>query len=77
MLKEDPPSKVTLKGESIDSCEGESKKKALVVHEKETKVIECIVDEKEYEWLNTCAIGHVFSLDMIPFLQKIFKMEGY
>ncbi|GLU08687.1 hypothetical protein SLE2022_255840 [Rubroshorea leprosula] len=41
------------------------------------EVIEYKVEDKEYAWLEACAVGHVNSLDCIPALHEIFELKGY
>ncbi|GKV06868.1 hypothetical protein SLEP1_g18690 [Rubroshorea leprosula] len=51
-------------------------KDVCVVEAEGIKVIECNIKEKEYDWLNACAIGYATSLEVIPSLQEVFEMEG-
>ncbi|GKU99343.1 hypothetical protein SLEP1_g12206 [Rubroshorea leprosula] len=75
VLKGDPHKQVEQKRESVNSCGGVSSEGVFGDCVKGSKVIECTVEEKEYDWLNACAIGYVTSLEVISSLQ-VFEMEG-
>ncbi|GLU06856.1 hypothetical protein SLE2022_238460 [Rubroshorea leprosula] len=77
VLKRNPHKNDVQKGESVNSCEGGVREKATSDHGEERKVIKCDVEEKDYAWLNACAVGMVLSPEIIPSLQEIFEMEGY
>ncbi|GKV24583.1 hypothetical protein SLEP1_g34176 [Rubroshorea leprosula] len=57
-------------------AEGKSKRASEEVSRTDT-MLELDIDEKEYEWLQACAVGYVNSEAGILSLQDAFEMEGY
>ncbi|GLT50751.1 hypothetical protein SLA2020_242130 [Shorea laevis] len=53
-------------GESVDSCSEKKMQGTMVEEGRKDVVVEYEADEKDYQWLEACAVGYVNSVEVIP-----------